>query len=265
VWSTGGFFNFNPPMTDNLYRNTGEGCAGAVDILWLSENPSEGVVPAGGSVVVDVTFDASQVPDIGDYFAQLKIGGNAPGASPVVDVAMHVITGCTYSQDFNDATMEWIEEKATVTQPGDGFLHLDPLKRKAVAVADSSFAGATIGVFNFDIQFTGGLDAKNWIYTHRVDKKNQMEVLFKVEQGKVVVKDRGPGGVQAKAKGDFALAPNTPYNVSIAYNGTAYAVVINGTTVISGFSPVGALPSANIGAAAKNDSMLLDTVCVLED
>lgn len=249
----------------NQYRATGEGCAnGSTDVPWLSENPEEGVVPAGGQVVVDITFDASQVPAEGDYFAQLKISGNAPGASPTIDVALHVAGGaCDYAQDFNDATMEWIQEKPAVTQPGDGFLHLDPVKKKAIAVADSSFAGATTAVFNFDVQFGAGTDTRNWIYTHRVDKKNQMEVLFKVEQGKVVVKDRGPGGVEAKAKGTFTLAPNTPYSVSILYNGTAYAVTINGTTVISGFSPVGALPNANIGAAAKNDSMLIDNVCVI--
>ncbi len=263
VWTDGGFFNFNTPLSDNLYRNTGEGCAsGGGDVPWLSENPSEGTVPAGGSVVVDVTLDASQVAAEGDYFAQLKISGNAPGASPTVDVAMHVIDNCTYSNDFNDATREWIEEKPAVTQPGDGFLHFDPVKRKAVGVADSSFAGASSGTFTYVIQFTGGIFSRNWIYTHRIDKKNQMEVLFREGSDRVVVKQRGPGGIIKKAKAIFTLDPNTIYTVAIVYNGTTYDVTINGTAVITGFSPAGALPSANIGAAAKNDSMLVDNVCV---
>ena len=260
IWSTGGFFNFNPPMTDNLYRNTGEGCAGAVDIPWLSENPSEGVVPAGGSVVVDVTFDASQVPDIGDYFAQLKIGGNAPGASPTVDVAMHVITGCAYSNDFNDGVLEWIEERPAVTEPGDGFLHLTPVRRKAVGVADSSFAGASTGTFTFDIQFSGGPTTKNWIYTHRVDRRHQIEILFKEEQDKIVVKERNTVIVR-KQKADFTLMENVPYQVVVVYNGATYDVSVNGTPIITGFTPA-TLPSANIGAAAKGDTLLIDNVCV---
>jgi hypothetical protein len=168
---------------------------------------------------------------------------------------------CTYQQDFNDATQEWIEEKPTVTQPGDGFLHLSPLKKKAIAVADASFAGASTGTYTFDVQFTGGTDAKNWLYITRVDKKNALEVLIKVAQGRLVVKDRN-GSVLAKTKGLFTFTPNTPYQVVITYNGTTVDVTVNGTAVITGFAPSRTLPSANIGGAAKNNDLLLDNVCV---
>ena len=39
---------------------------------WLSVQPSDGVVPAGGSQVLDVTFDASRYCG-GDYLADLMI------------------------------------------------------------------------------------------------------------------------------------------------------------------------------------------------
>ena len=169
--------------------------------------------------------------------------------------------GCAYSQDFNDTTQEWIEEKPAVTQPGDGFLHLSPVKKKAIAVADASFAGASTGTYTFDIQFTGGLLAKNWLYITRVDKKNGLEVLIKADTGRVVVKDRNLA-VLAKAKGLFTFTPNTPYQVVIAYNGTTVDISINGTPVITGFTPARALPTANIGGAAKNNDLLIDNVCV---
>jgi hypothetical protein len=157
--------------------------------------------------------------------------------------------------------MEWIEEKPTVTQPGDGFLHLSPLKKKAISVADATFAGASTGTYTFDVQFTGGIDAKNWMYITRVDKKNALEVLIKVEQGRVVVKDRN-GSVLAKAKGLFTFTPNTPHQVVITYNGTTVDVTVNGTAVITGFAPTRTLPTANIGGAAKNNDLLIDNVCV---
>lgn len=168
---------------------------------------------------------------------------------------------CLYSNDFNDATMEWIEEKPDVDQPGDGFLHLTPLKKKAIAVADASFTPASTGTYTFDIQFSGGTDPKNWLYFSRIDKKNQLEVLLKLATGKVVVKDRN-GSVLAKGKANFTFAPSTPYQVVINYDGTNIDVTINGTPVITDFVPSRSLPAGNIGAAAKDNTLLLDNVCV---
>jgi hypothetical protein len=167
---------------------------------------------------------------------------------------------CVYSNDFNDTTQEWIEEKPTVTQLGDGFLHLTPLKRKAVAVADALFLPASIGTYTYDVQWTGGLLAKNWLYVSRVDKKNQLEILLKVGLGRVVVKDR-LGAVLAKTKADFTFAPNQTYNVVVNYDGTNVDVTIDGTPVIVDFVPARSLPLGNTGAAAKGDTLLIDNFC----
>jgi hypothetical protein len=187
--------------------------------------------------------------------------GGAVLATPEYFTVTEVTPACLYSNDFNDATMEWIEEKPTVTQPGDGFLHLTPLKKKAIAVADASFTPASTGTYTFDIQFSGGTDPKNWLYFSRIDKKNQLEVLLKIATGKVVVKDRN-GSVLAKAKADFTFAPSTPYQVVINYDGTNIDVTINGTPLIIDFVPSRSLPAGNIGAAAKDNTLLLDNVCV---
>jgi subtilisin family serine protease len=204
----------------------------------------------------DVTASAS------GYTDQTVTGiGVTAGNTTTQNFQLVPLSTCIYEQDFNDATMEWIEEKATVTQPGDGFLHLSPLKKKAIGVADPSFAGASSGTYTFDIQFTGGTEAKNWLYITRVDKKNGLEILLKVGQGKVVVKDKN-GATLAKGKGTFTFAPNTPYTVVITYNGTTLDVSVNGTAVITGFAPTRTLPTANIGGAAKLNDLLIDNVCV---
>lgn len=59
------------------------------DISWLSEDPLAGTVPAGGSVDVAVTFDATGLA-VGDYTGLLKVI-NLPYADIDVPVLLHVI------------------------------------------------------------------------------------------------------------------------------------------------------------------------------
>jgi hypothetical protein len=62
----------------------------APDVPWLSEEPTSGTVSAGGSLPVDVVFDATGLA-LGDYTADLVIHNNDPDENPVtVPVVMHV-------------------------------------------------------------------------------------------------------------------------------------------------------------------------------
>jgi N-acetylneuraminic acid mutarotase len=261
--SVGGF---SPVPQSEVYPGL-TNCGGVSDLPWVSENPTSGTVPPDSSTVVDVTFDSTGLAE-GVYTGSLIVRTNDPGiglngtdSSQVkIPLTLTVTSSCTYSNDFNDGVLEWIEERPAVTEPGDGFLHLTPVKRKAVGVAGSAFAGASTGTFTFDIQFSGGPTTKNWIYTHRVDRRHQMEILFKEEQDKIVVKERNTIVVK-KQKADFTLMENVPYQVVVVYNGATYDVSVNGTPIITGFTPA-TLPSANIGAAAKGDTLLIDNVCV---
>jgi hypothetical protein len=62
---------------------------GITDVPWLSEDPVAGTVPAGGSLPITVTFDATGL-SVGDYFASLRI---RPIGAPKFDVpvTMHVV------------------------------------------------------------------------------------------------------------------------------------------------------------------------------
>jgi hypothetical protein len=63
------------------------------DVSWLHEDPISGTVSAGGSLPVDVIFDATGLA-LGDYTADLVIYSNDPDESPVtVAVVMHVVPG----------------------------------------------------------------------------------------------------------------------------------------------------------------------------
>jgi hypothetical protein len=231
TWPSGTWTDLGDPLPSIRQANQAGFCTTAI---------------SGGEVWTTDAFNGGSVSGINDY----KNTGEGCGFAPP----------CVYSNDFNDATQEWIEEKPTVTQPGDGFLHLTPLKKKAIATADASFTPASVGTYTFDVQFSGGTDPKNWLYISRVDKKNTLEILAKVATGKLIVKDRN-GSVLAKAKADFAWAMSTPYQIVVNYDGTNVDVTVNGTPVITDFVPSRSLPAGTMGAAAKDNTLLLDNVC----
>jgi subtilisin family serine protease len=216
-----------------------------------------------GNYTIDVCEGTYDVTASATGYTSRTVNGVAVTAGNTTTQNFQLVSAnpCTYSNDFNDGVPNWVEEKPAVTEPGDGFLHLSPVKKKAIGVADSAFAGASSGTYTFDVQFSGGILAKNSLYIARVDKKNGLEVLLKVGLGRVVVKDRNVA-VLAKTKGLFTFAPNTLYSVVIVYNGTTVDVTINGTPVITGLALTRTLPTANIGAAAKNNDFLIDNVCV---
>ncbi len=59
------------------------------DVLWLSEDPTAGVVPAGESTEVIITYDATGLA-LGDYLATLRVK-NAPAPNINVPVVLHVV------------------------------------------------------------------------------------------------------------------------------------------------------------------------------
>jgi len=59
------------------------------DVPWFSEDPTAGVVPAGESLNVTITYDSTGLA-IGDYFAALRIK-NPPAAALTLPVTLHVV------------------------------------------------------------------------------------------------------------------------------------------------------------------------------
>ena len=228
------------------------------------------VVPGGLTTTTDVNGFYQFTLGVGTYDVTASASGYVSetatgvvvtdGGTTTQDFQLDPATGaCVYENDFNDGVLEWLEEKPTVTESG-GFLNLTPLKRKAIAVADAAFGAQSVGTYTYVVNFTGGTFSKNWLYISRVDKKNQLEVLAKVDTGKLVVKDRN-FAVAAKAKADFTWVPGTTYTIVINYDGTNVDVSIDGTPLIVDFVPSRSLPVANTGAAAKLNSMSIDSFC----
>ena len=94
--SSGGF---SPVPESELLPGLAE-CGAPADVPWLSEDPVTGTVPAGGSVEVTVNFDAGvlEVPQPGEYRAELTFKEDTPHAVPPVPVTMNVTPPATFGK-----------------------------------------------------------------------------------------------------------------------------------------------------------------------
>jgi hypothetical protein len=80
--------------TDCLAIATG----GVSDVPWLSEDPTSGTVPVGGSVEVDIVFDptGAGLNQPGDYLAALKVKHDTPSVYPNIPVILHLAAPSTF-------------------------------------------------------------------------------------------------------------------------------------------------------------------------
>jgi Carboxypeptidase regulatory-like domain len=65
-------------------------CDGAVDVDWLSADPTAATLDPGGTVTVRVRLDSSVLLQPGSYAAGLVAGENTPYPAPRVGVTFHV-------------------------------------------------------------------------------------------------------------------------------------------------------------------------------
>jgi N-acetylneuraminic acid mutarotase len=87
----GSIGGFTPVPDSELLPGLAE-CGAAADVPWLSEDPVSATVPEGGSQDVTVSFDAGvmEVPQPGEYRAELTFKEDTPHTVPPVPVTMNV-------------------------------------------------------------------------------------------------------------------------------------------------------------------------------
>jgi hypothetical protein len=184
---------------------------------------------------------------------------DSSGCSSTLSYAVSIISSCLFSDDFSDGTVDWLVVKPNVTETG-GNLVLTPTVRKAEAVASPVFAGCSTCSLQTSVQTAGGSFNKVWVLNWYVDKKNTVELLFKEQNDKVVLKQRVNGRVLAKQKALLTIDPNTVYDVQMGFDGTQITVSIDGNPLIT-MTPAGALNGVP-GFRAKYTTGTFDSVCV---
>jgi hypothetical protein len=169
---------------------------------------------------------------------------------------------CIYQDNFNDGVLNWIELRPIVTETG-GNLNLIPAsnKRKAAAASDVAFVGCQICINNFQgVQFTGGTSAKTFLNSHFVDKHNTLQLIIREDQDKAILKFKSGGVTIDKAKALFTFDPNTPYDISIGYDGTIVTVSVNGSTLIT-MTHSSNILSGIVTVESKFQTTMMDSFC----
>jgi hypothetical protein len=90
---------------------------------WLSVNPANGSVPAGGQQTVEVCFNTSRVA-VGAYYAQLTVSSNAAnGSSQPVDCYIQVLPRAPGLYDFptDEEGWNWFSRSPELAAPDHGW------------------------------------------------------------------------------------------------------------------------------------------------
>jgi hypothetical protein len=174
-----------------------------------------------------------------------------------------IISDCgLYGDDFNDGVLSWTELKPIVAE-ASGNLNLTPAanKKKAAASSDPVFTGCQLCINNFDgVQFTGGVFGKTFLNSHFVNKSNTLQLVIKENLDRAVLKFKVGGATVDKAKALFTFDPNTPYDISIGYDGTTVTVSVNGSTLITMTHSSNVL-SGIVTVESKFQTTMMDSFC----
>jgi hypothetical protein len=110
-------------------------------VPWLSSDPISGTLPQSGELSVDLTFDAGEVDQPGEYFAALDVLNDTPYDVPYVPVTLTVPVPLT-----------WGRLTGTVTSTGHCDVNSAPLAGAEVLIENGSTVSVTTdldGVYSY--------------------------------------------------------------------------------------------------------------------
>lgn len=203
----------------------------------LTLNPSTGVISGTPTQVETANFTITAV--------------DAQTCAKSQDYTIDITDTCLLCDDFEDGVMNpnWTVIKTTWNESG-GSLNGTPDKKKAVIVATPFFAGCQTCFEESAIVTAGGIGNKIWMLGWYKDKQNTMELLFKEENDKIVLKQRANGAIVTKNKGSITLDPNVSYQVRVAFDGTIFSVYVDNALLFT-LTPAAPVLSGTIGFQVK--------------
>jgi hypothetical protein len=166
------------------------------------------------------------------------------------------------SDDYEDGVIDpiyaivkpnWIES--------GGSLNGTPSKTRASIVANG-FAGCSNCSLTTSVMTEGGVFNKVWVMGWQIDKGNRIELLYKEESEKVVLKQRIGKKVVKKARAIVTIDPNIFYDTTINFDGQTFTVTIDGIGVITMPKAAGSSPFGVPGFQVKNTTGHFGGICI---
>lgn len=196
----------------------------------LTLDPNTGVISGTPSAIETATFTITAVDSL--------------DCSASTSYTVNIVTACLFCDEFDDATVNpaWTYNHITDWSESGTLLTANAPK-KSFAIA-SVFVGCDICSITTTIATTDDL-SKASFFGWYIDKKHNLEAMFKFKADRIVIKQRN-GTTAGKQKVVFTLDPNTTYTVTMTNDGTNVVLNINGTDVAT-FTTVGPLPVGTIG------------------
>jgi hypothetical protein len=203
----------------------------------LALDPSTGVISGTPTMVETANFTITAV--------------DAQTCAKSQAYTIDITDTCLLCDDFEDGVLDpnWTVVKTSWNESG-GSLNGTPDRKKAVIIATPIFSGCQTCFEESAMMTAGGIGNKIWMLGWYIDKQNTMELLFKEENDKIVLKQRSNGKIVTKAKGLITLNPNVSYIVRVAFDGTIFTVIVDNTPLFT-LTPAEPVPSGTIGFQAK--------------
>ena len=217
--------------------------------------------PVNGSLTLNSDGSFTYTPNTdfagSDSFTYHANDGATDSNIATVSITIH--PPCLFCDDFNDGVLASWTSGNGWSESG-GLLTANPPGKKLAAIA-SVFSGCLTCAIESAVAVSGGAGNKVWLFGWYVDKKNTMELLIKEPQDKVLLRERIAGHVVKKQKISAAITPNSSYVFRIAWNGSEFTVLINGSPVMT-FVPAGAVPTGTTGFQVANTTASFDYIQV---
>lgn len=208
---------------------------------------SAALQPDGKIIAAGTTFPAG-----GGDFALARYNG---------DILLPPQCGL-YSEDFEDGILaaDWSYSSPDWAETG-GSLAGTAQQGKTEAFADPAFVGCGPGACTVQttMQTAGGQGSKLFFFAFFLDKQNTVEVVMDEKKDKWVFKQIAGGVVVAKTKGLGIIEPTIPYDVRIAFDGTAFQLVVDGATLAT--VNAGAAPFGTMGYRVKKTTGKFGNLC----
>lgn len=170
---------------------------------------------------------------------------------------------CFFCDDFEDSILDpsWDYVKLGWTEAG-GNLVGTPTGKKAVAIASPAFAGCSVCAFSSQIETAGGASNTVSFFAWFTDKKNTVEVLMKQDKGKFILRQKVNGTTVGKTKGTATLAPNVFYKITVSYDGSQFALIVDGALLAT--LPAAGTPFGTAGFQVSNTTASFGYIMVTQ-